>query len=244
MESPMPRKRALITGGSRGLGLELCRTMIEDGWEVTTASRSLTADLSSLIEASGGRLTHCSVDLGSQAGLATLIREARLIDGVDGFVANAAVGTDGLLTLTSEAEIRRTIEVNLISVLVLARAVIKGMLERGGSLVFVSSVAARTGFSGLSAYSATKGGLVSFSRTVAREYGERGIRSNCVLPGFLETQMSSRLALDQQQRIARRCALGRLGQPGDVTGAVRFLLSEEARYVTGTEMTVDGGLTA
>jgi len=124
--------------------------------------------------------------------------------------------------------------------------VVKGMLGsgRGGSVVFISSVAARTGFSGLSVYGATKGALVSFSKALAREYGRKGIRSNCVLPGFLDTEMSASLGEDQRKRLVRRAALGRLGQVEDVTGAVRFLLSDEAGYVTGTEVVVDGGSSA
>ena len=128
--------------------------------------------------------------------------------------------------------------------LFLAREVIKGMLERGGSLVFISSVAARTGFSGLAVYSATKGALVSLSRAIAREYGERGIRSNCILPGFLETDMNQDVDAETRARLARRTALKRLGQPEDVVGCVSFLISDAARYLTGAEIVVDGGMTA
>jgi 3-oxoacyl-[acyl-carrier protein] reductase len=103
-------------------------------------------------------------------------------------------------------------------------------------------VAARTGFSGLSVYAATKGALGSFSRAVAREYGGRGIRANCILPGFLETEMSATLSASNKERIRRRTALRRLGTVDEVVGAVRFLLSEEARYITGSELTIDGGL--
>ncbi len=234
-------KRILITGGSRGLGLALCERMLEDGWDVLTVSRSTTPELESLREKVGGRLEHFAHDLADPGAVAALVDEVRLLDGVDGFVANAAVGTEGLLTLLGEEEIRRTVEINLVSTILLARQVVKGMLARGGSLVFVSSVAARTGFSGLSVYGATKGALTAFSRGVAREYGRKNIRSNCVLPGFLETDMSASLGEDQRRTVARRSALGRLGRVDDVVGAVRFLLSDEAKFITGTELTVDGG---
>ena len=129
--------------------------------------------------------------------------------------------------------------------MLLAREAIKGMLTHGGgSLIFIASVAARTGFSGLAVYGAAKGGLVSFSRALAREYGKRGIRSNAVLPGFLETEMSQSLPVAKRDRIVGRTALKRLGAAHDVAGVVTFLLSEQARYVTGTEIVVDGGLTA
>jgi 3-oxoacyl-[acyl-carrier protein] reductase len=118
------------------------------------------------------------------------------------------------------------------------------MLTRGGTLLFVSSVAARTGLSGLAAYSAAKGGLVSFSRTLAREYGQRGIRSNVILPGFIDTEMSKSLSEADRARVTRRTAAQRLGKVDDVVGSVSFLLSDEARYITGAEFVVDGGLTA
>ncbi|MCP5523506.1 MAG: SDR family oxidoreductase [Verrucomicrobiales bacterium] len=237
-------KRALITGGSRGLGLALCDRLLSEGWEVVAVSRRTTAAFDKLRADSGGRLHHFSVDLADHDGVARLTERAGLLDGLDAFVANAAVGTEGLLTLTSEAAIRETLEVNLTSTILLTRQVVKGMLGRGGSLVFVSSVAARTGFSGLSVYAATKGALVAFSRSVAREYGSRGIRSNCVLPGFLETDMSASLSGNQRERLARRAALGRLGTVTDVVGSVSFLLSDESRFVTGTEIVIDGGSTA
>src|SRR5690606_6564358 len=134
----------------------------------------------------------------------------------------------------------------LTSVMLLAREVIKGMLARGrgGSLVFISSIAARTGLSGLSVYSATKGGLLAFSRALSREYGARGIRSNCVLPGFLETEMSATLSEEARERLKRRTPLHRLGQAEDVAGLVFFLLSDDARHITGGEYVVDGGMTA
>jgi 3-oxoacyl-[acyl-carrier protein] reductase len=105
-------------------------------------------------------------------------------------------------------------------------------------------LAARTGLSGLAAYSATKGGLISFSRALAREYGEKGIRSNTILPGYIETEMSQGVGGEERQRLARRTALKRLGNVEDMVGAVSFLLSDRARYITGTELVVDGGMTA
>lgn len=237
----------LITGGSKGLGLAIGRRLLEDGWSVIAVARRSTPEVEALVDGHpDGRIAFVQADLGSAEGIRTVVDKAGLLEGLDGFVANAAVGTEGLLALTSEAELRACVELNLVSPMLLAREVVKGMLRsgRGGSLVFVSSVAARTGLSGLSVYSATKGGLVSFSRVLAREYGDRGIRSNCVLPGFMETEMSAGLGDGARDRVVRRTALGRLGVPAEVGGAVAFLLSEESRYVTGSEIVVDGGMTA
>ena len=237
-------KRILVTGGSRGLGLAICRHLLAEGHHVLTTSRTLSPDLAALQQQFGARLEHFTCDFAQAGEVLRLAQQTRLIDGIDAFVANAGLGTDGLLTLASESALRECVEVNLMANLFLAREVIKGMLERGGSLVFISSVAARTGLSGLAVYSATKGALVSLSRAIAREYGERGIRSNCILPGFLETDMNQDVDAETRARLARRTALKRLGQPEDVVGCVSFLLSDAARYLTGTEIVVDGGMTA
>ena len=237
-------KRVLITGGSRGLGLAICRRLLVEGWHVVTASRSLSAELRELFEANAPKLEHHVADFSDHRAILPLAQQAKVLDGLDAFVANAGVGTEGLLTLTSDKAIEESVRVNLLAPVLLAREVIKGMLVRGGSLIFISSVAARNGLAGLAAYSAAKGGLISFSRSIAREYGERGIRSNCILPGFLETEMSQSLSAADRERVIRRTALKRLGGVDDVTGCVSFLLSNEARYITGAEFVVDGGFVA
>lgn len=242
----MTMKRVLVTGGSRGLGLAVVRRLVASGWSVVAVARAESSELRQLAGEVGRQLRFVAADLSAPDAVARLTVEAGLLDGFDALVANAAIGLDGLLTLTSEPDLRRTVEVNLVAPMLLAREVLKGMLQRGrgGALVFVSSIAARTGFTGLAVYGATKGGLVAFSRSLAREYGPRGIRSNCVLPGFLATDMTASLPADQRERLVRRTPLGRLGDAADVTGAVSYLLSDEARHVTGTELVVDGGITA
>lgn len=237
-------KRILVTGGSRGLGLAICRSLAGAGYSVVTVSRNGSPELSQAISEFPDSIESHSADLSDLAELQRLSHVLDIPSGLDGFVANAAIGTEGLLTLTSPDKIEHCIQLNLTSVILLTREVLKGMLTRGGSLIFISSICALHGYSGLSAYSATKGALLSFSRSLAREYGPRNIRSNCILPGFLETEMTQSLSPEDRQRIERRTALERLGQPADVVGAVRFLLSEDARFITGAELIVDGGLTA
>jgi 3-oxoacyl-[acyl-carrier protein] reductase len=237
-------KRYLVTGGSRGIGLAVCAELLRQGHEVLATSRHSSEDLKVLLRAHEARLRHVEVDLGSPGATSRLSAEGRLLDGIDGFVANAAVGTEGLLTLSSEKAIRECLEVNLISTLLLCREVLKGMLERGGSIVLVSSVAARSGFAGLSVYSASKGALLSLSRSLAREYGSRGIRVNCVLPGFVDTEMTGRMSEDDRARILRRTPVGRIAECQDIVGTITFLLSDQARHITGTEVVVDGGMSA
>ncbi|MHB8524397.1 MAG: SDR family NAD(P)-dependent oxidoreductase [Limisphaerales bacterium] len=237
-------KRILVTGGTRGLGLAVCHRLLAQGYRVAATARRLSPELSELLEQSKGRLEFFAADLTKENAVPRLAKVARLLEGLDGLVANAGMGADALLTLTPDRPIRECIQVNLVAPIILAREVIKGMLGHGGSLVFVSSVAARTGLPGLSVYAASKGGLIAFSRTIAREYGKWGIRSNCVLPGFLDTEMTASLDSQSRRRILKRTALTRLGHPIDVVGAICFLLSDDSRYITGTEMMVDGGFTA
>ncbi len=243
----MSTRRILVTGASRGLGLAIVQRCLADGWQVVATARSVSPELAGLVSSQPGLVRFIDCDF-SSGGLAVMELSARadLLSGYDACVFNAAVGLDGLLTLTTESSLRKAVELNLVAPMLLAREVVKGMLRRnvGGSLVFVSSIAARSGFSGLSVYAATKGGLLSFSRVLAREYGPRGIRSNCVLPGFLDTSMTAALGVEQRQRLRRRTPMGRLGTAEDVTGAVAFLISDDARHVTGTEVVVDGGSTA
>ena len=237
-------KRVLITGGSRGLGLALTEALAQSGYRVSTVSRKPSPGLDELAAKFPGQIDPHFADLSQPDQAPGLVERLELRSGLHGFVANAAIGTEGLLTLTSKRRIEECLHVNLLSVILLTREVIKGMLRAGGSLVFISSITAVRGYAGLSVYSATKGALLSFSRSLAREYGPRGIRANCILPGFLETEMTGSLSQEDRLRIQRRTALQRLGEPNDLTGAVRFLLSDEARFVTGSEFIVDGGLTA
>lgn len=236
--------RILLTGGSRGLGLALCRSLAEAGYTVATVSRKGSPELEQLASEFPGKIESHFADLSRSENLEPLCGALRVRDGFHGFVANAAIGTEGLLTLTSKTRIEECLQLNLASVILLTREVLKGMLSTGGSLVFISSITALRGYSGLSVYSATKGALLSFSRGLAREYGARNIRSNCILPGFLETEMTGTLVPEDKQRIERRTALHRLGRPADIAATVKFLLSPEAGFITGTEIVIDGGLTA
>jgi 3-oxoacyl-[acyl-carrier protein] reductase len=208
---------------------------------VIAASRHCSADLADLISRNPGRLEHHAVDLAKPDAVSALSQSAGLIHGVDGFVANAAIAVEGLLTLMSERAIRECVQVNLMAPMLLAREAIKGMLSRGGNLVFISSVAARSGISGLAVYGATKAGLSAFSRAISREYGERGVRANVIVPGFINTEMSQTVSSDGRAQLIRRTPLQRLGETQDVVGAVSFLLSNDARFITGTEILVDGG---
>ena len=237
-------QRVFITGVSRGLGLVMAAGLLEDGWNVVGTARRRSVDVERLEAKYPHQFQFHPADLGQAGDVESLIEVTRILDGYQAFISNAGVGVDGLLTLQSPEAIREGLEVNLMAPILLARAAVKGMLERGGVLVFIASIAARTGFSGLSTYAAAKAGLVGFSRSVAREYGSRNIRSNCILPGFLETEMTGGLDEGRRGQLRRRTPLGRLGRPEDVMGVVRLLVSDAGQHISGTEIVVDGGMGA
>lgn len=238
-------KSVLITGGSKGIGLGLVRSLLEEGWKVTTVSRSFSEELQLLSKKHQDLLQWWQADLSDPDQVRQIGNRKEIFQGFDAFIANAAIGTDGLLSLLSESQIRKTIETNLTSTILLTRQVIKGMLQNmKGSIIFVSSIAAVVGFRGLSVYSATKAALLGFCRALVREYGERGIRFNVVLPGFIETEMSSSIPFTERSRILRRIPVKRFGTVEDVVNLIRFLLSEQASYINGAEFVVDGGIRA
>jgi 3-oxoacyl-[acyl-carrier protein] reductase len=237
-------QRVFITGVSRGLGLVMAAGLLEDGWNVVGTARRRSVDVERLEAKYHNQFQFHPADLGQAEDVESLIEVTRILDGYQAFISNAGVGVDGLLTLQSPEAIREGLEVNLMAPILLARAAVKGMLERGGVLVFIASIAARTGFSGLSTYAAAKAGLVGFSRSLAREYGSRNIRSNCILPGFLETEMTGGLDEGRRGQLRRRTPLGRLGRPEDVMGVVRLLVSDAGQHISGTEIVVDGGMGA
>jgi 3-oxoacyl-[acyl-carrier protein] reductase len=160
-------------------------------------------------------------------------------------VNNAGTSTDGVLALTSIQSIEQVVRLNTISPMVLTKQVVRGMMaDGGGRIVNMSSIVASTGYSGLSVYAATKASLVGFTRSLAREVGRMGVTVNAVAPGFVDTEMTQAMTDEQRQKIARRSALNRLVDVEDVANAVEYLLSDRAKNITGTVLTVDAGNTA
>jgi len=159
-----------------------------------------------------------------------------------GLVNNAGIGTSGILATMQDRQIEALLRLNVASVIAMTKYAVRAMMVgQGGRIVSMSSIVASTGYSGLSVYAATKAALIGFSHSLAREIGPLGITVNCVAPGFIDTDMTGELTEAQRGKIARRSALRRLAEADDVAGAVQYLLSDEARNVTATTLTVDAG---
>ena len=239
----------LISGGSRGLGLALVEHLLARGDSVATFSRSGSAALSALAKAHPQRLVAEPLDITDSAAIGRFIaRVADRFGRLDHCIANAAIAHEGVLATMRDDEIDAMLAVNLRGAIVFIRECVRQMLAAPAagpvpdrSITVVSSVVAENGSPGLSVYAATKAALEGLARSLARELGPRGIRVNAIAPGFLETDLSSTLPEEQRARIARRTALGRLGKPEDVVGAVDFLTGKAAGFSTGHVLKVDGG---
>jgi len=235
----------LLTGASQGLGLVTAQQLLKSGWQVTAIQRSLSPELQTLIDQHAGQLRVFPCDLSRTEPLEGLFREQWFPDNMplDGLINNSAVAYDDIVSNLDHVQLERMMQVNMVAVMVLSKASLRRMLlhRRSGSLVHVSSVCAHTGYKGLAMYAATKGAIEAFSRTLAREWGSRGIRSNCVVPGFMETAMSQSMTQEMRDRIYRRTALQSPTSPESVAETIEFLLSDASRSITGQNIMVDSG---
>jgi 3-oxoacyl-[acyl-carrier protein] reductase len=240
----------IVTGGSRGLGLGIARALVRSGFHVIAIARKESEDLTAAIREAevlqSGCLRYFGFDLADIGGLAGMVKTLRKGFGpIYGLVNNAGVSFDGALAMTPNSEIERVVRLNTISPIVLTKYAVRSMMaDGGGRIVNIASITAFTGYSGLSVYGATKASLVGFTRSLAREVGKMGVNVNCVAPGFVDTEMTHGLTPELRDRIVRRSALKRLVEIDDVANSVEFLLSDKARNITGTVLTVDAGNTA
>lgn len=238
---------SVVSGGSRGLGLAVVERLLARGDRVATFSRSGSPALDTLAAAHPTRLHADRLDAADADAVRGFVAHvAGRFGRIDQCIANAAIAHEGVLATARDDEIDALLAVNLRGAIVFVRECVRQMLlqsaqETAASVVVVSSVVAARGSPGLSVYAATKAGLEGFARSLARELGGRGIRVNAVAPGFLETDLSAPLSAEARGRIVRRTPLGRLGLPDDVVGAVEFLTSPRAAFITGQVVTIDGG---
>lgn len=242
-------RNVIVTGGSRGLGLGIAKKLAGVGFRVIAIARRSADELDAALRGAGDALKFWPCDLGDIAGIAGLVPAIRREFGpIYGLVNNAGIGTSGVLASMRVADIERTVQLNTVSPLVLTKHVVRAMMvdrgDGGGRIVNMSSIISSTGFSGLAVYGATKASLVGFTKSLAREVGPLGITVNAVAPGFVDTAMTEGLEGAQREQITRRSPLKRLAETGDIAEAVAFLMSDAARNITGTVLTVDAGSTA
>jgi len=240
-------RNVIVTGGSRGLGLGIARALGGAGYRVIAIARRQSDELAAAIQASSpGSLHFWPFDLAKVSDIANLVKAIRKEHGpIYGLVNNAGIGTSGVLATMRDGQIERLVHLNTVSPIVLTKYVVRAMMvDGGGRIVNMSSIVSVTGFSGLSVYGATKASLTGFTRSLAREAGPLGITVNAVAPGFVDTEMTEGLDDAQRDQIRRRSPLRRLADIDDVANAVEFLLSDKAKSITGTVLTVDAGSTA
>jgi 3-oxoacyl-[acyl-carrier protein] reductase len=240
-------RNVIVTGGSRGLGLAITRRLLTAGYRVIVVARRDGAELKAAgAKILAGALAFRAFDLADIAAIGPFVRSLRKEFGpFHALVNNAGIGTSGVLGTMRDEQIERLIRVNTLSPIVFTKYVVRSMMvERHGRVVNMSSIVGATGYTSLSAYSATKASLVGFTRSLAREVGELGITVNALAPGFVATEMTQELSPGQREKIARRSALRRLVEVDDVGAAVEFLIGDGARNITGTVMTVDAGSSA
>jgi 3-oxoacyl-[acyl-carrier protein] reductase len=231
-------KLALVTGASRGIGRAIAEELARAGAAVVVGYRSGKDEAEQLAAAIGGRAIQADV---SDAGEAK-----RLIDeagDVDVLVNNAGLTRDGLLARMSDDDWRTVIETNLSSVFYTCRAVTRPMMKkRGGSIVNISSIVGVHGNWGQTNYGASKAGIIGFTKSLARELGSRNIRANVVAPGYVKTALTEVLPNEATAAMVQQTPLGRVADPEEIAGAVRFLASDQASFTTGEVLLVDGGL--
>ncbi|MBV9512307.1 MAG: SDR family oxidoreductase [Caulobacteraceae bacterium] len=236
-------RNVLITGASRGLGLAMTRRLAKDGYRVLAVARKSTDELAALIAETGDAVHFRSYDLLDIDGIPALVRELRDQFGpIYGLVNNAGIGTGGLLANITFDQIDTLIRLNTLSPIMLTKAVCRSMMAQSeGRIVNISSIVGSNGYTALSVYGATKASLLGFTKSLAREMGRVGVTVNAVAPGFIETDMTSDMSPEQMEQIAKRSALRRLADAEDAAAAVAYLISDEARNITGVTLTVDAG---
>jgi 3-oxoacyl-[acyl-carrier protein] reductase len=231
-------KLALVTGGSRGIGQAIAEELARAGATVVIGYRSGAEEAARVATALGGRAIQA--DVADATDAARLIEEAGPLDIL---VNNAGLTRDGLLLRMSDDDWATVIDTNLTGTFHTCRAVARGMMKRrAGSIINLASIVGIHGNLGQTNYSASKAGIIGFTKSLARELGSRGVRANVVAPGFVQTRLTDAIPEELQQGMLAATPLGRFGTPDDIAGAVRFLASDTSSFVTGAVLVVDGGL--
>ena len=236
-------KKALVTGASGGIGGAIAGALHAQGATMTLAGRNKEA-LESLASELGDRTHVITGDLGdADSADAMLAAAAKGMDGIDILVNNAGLTRDNLAMRIKDEDWQQVININLTASFRLSRAVLRGMMKaRWGRIINITSIVGVMGNPGQANYAASKAGIIGMSKTLASEVATRGVTVNCIAPGFIKTAMTESLGADQQAKLMESVPVGRLGTPEDVAACAVFLASDEAAYVTGQTLHVNGGM--
>lgn len=234
-------KGALVTGGTGGIGGAIAEAMVAQGARVVVSGS--TPERAEAARARIGAHAALGADLADRDAVDALAREAEAILPVDILVNCAGVTRDGLMLRMKDADFDTVLEVNLTAAFRLSRAVLRGMVKRrSGRIINIGSVVGAQGNAGQANYSAAKAGLVGLTKAMAREVAARGVTVNTVAPGFIATAMTDALTEEQRAAINKEIPAGAIGAPADVAAAAVYLASDEAHYVTGQTLHVNGGM--
>ena len=239
-------KVALVTGASRGIGCGIAKTLAKNGAHVVCVSRNQSdvQSVADIITAVGGIATAVACDISDMDNVSKLIKDTITThDHLDILVNNAGVTRDNLLLRMSEDDWNTVLDINLKAVFIAIKEAARTMIkQRHGRIINISSVVGLMGNAGQVNYAASKAGLIGLTKATARELASRGITANCIAPGYVVTDMTNDLGDEVQQSLIEQIPLGRIGQVEDIACAVAFLASDEAAYITGQTLTIDGGM--
>ena len=240
-------KVAFITGASRGIGYAIAEALANDGVDIAGIDINIS-ELQSAMKVLGdntGRSTLAvQADVGDFASMENAAAEVNKVFGkINILVNNAGITRDNLILRMKDSEWDDVIRINLTGTFNCTRAVIKGMVKnRYGRIISIASIVGLMGNVGQANYAASKAGIIGFTKSIAREYANRGVTANAIAPGFIETDMTRKLPEDVKKILLSQIPMGKLGMPEDVADAVRFLASDEAKYITGQVINVNGGM--
>jgi 3-oxoacyl-[acyl-carrier protein] reductase len=244
--SSLEGRTALVTGASQGIGRACAITLAKTGARVALAARNQDklADVKAEIEATGGTAEVFAIDIASEESIKAGAKAAISHFGsVEILVNNAGITKDGLLLRMKRADWDDVLTTNLTGTFLLTQSLLSPMLKaRWGRIINISSIVGETGQAGQANYAASKAGLIGFTKSLARELASRGITANAVAPGYIETAMTAVLDEKQREAMMTQIPLGRAGSDQDIANAVRFLASDDAAYVTGHVLDVNGGM--
>lgn len=246
-DTPAAKRVALVTGASRGIGRAIALRLARDGRRVVLASRSQGPldEVRAEIEGAGGSASTLVVDVSDCGALQRAVEKVAEVEGrLDVLVNNAGITKDGLMLRMSDEDFDAVLRTNLTSAFVACRAAARAMMkQKFGRIVNIGSTSGLVGNAGQVNYGAAKAGLVGMTRSIARELGAKGVTANVVAPGFVETDMTAALPEDLRAKFVEGLPVRRAGRPEDIAAAVSYVSSDDAGYLTGQVLTVDGGMT-